>query len=42
MRSIGVLWGFGERDELRAAGAGQVVGTPSALADVLGVVLPRG
>ncbi|PZP59845.1 MULTISPECIES: HAD-IA family hydrolase [Pseudoxanthomonas] len=42
MRSIGVLWGFGERDELLAAGAGQVVGTPSALADVLGVVLPRG
>lgn len=41
MRSIGVLWGFGDRGELLAAGAGQVVETPSALADALGVALPR-
>ncbi|TBV71405.1 HAD-IA family hydrolase [Pseudoxanthomonas winnipegensis] len=41
MRSIGVLWGFGDRDELLAAGAGQVVETPSALAAALGVAPPR-
>jgi phosphoglycolate phosphatase len=32
MRSIGVLWGFGDRDELVAAGAGAVVETPQELA----------
>lgn len=25
--SIGVLWGYGSREELAAAGAGQIVGT---------------
>lgn len=31
MRSIGVLWGFGDRQELVAAGAGAVVETPARL-----------
>jgi phosphoglycolate phosphatase len=31
MRSVGVLWGFGDRDELVAAGAGAVVETPDQL-----------
>ncbi len=31
MRSIGVLWGFGDREELVAAGAGTVVETPAQL-----------
>ncbi len=31
MRSVGVLWGFGERDELVTAGAGQIVETPEQL-----------
>ncbi|SEL71670.1 phosphoglycolate phosphatase [Pseudoxanthomonas sp. GM95] len=35
MRSIGVLWGFGERDELVAAGAGAIVETPDALLRLL-------
>lgn len=35
MRSIGVLWGFGDRDELVAAGAGAVVATTTELRAVL-------
>ena len=31
MRSIGVLWGFGSADELRTAGADQLVASPDAL-----------
>ena len=31
MRSVGVLWGFGEADELRNAGATQVCAEPAAL-----------
>jgi len=31
MHSIGVLWGFGDRDELEQAGAGAVVASPAAL-----------
>ncbi len=35
MRSIGVLWGFGSADELRAAGAGRLVASPDALLNAL-------
>lgn len=35
MRGIGVLWGFGAADELRAAGADVVVGSPAALVAAL-------
>lgn len=31
IRSIGVLWGFGDRTELVAAGAGEVVASPAEL-----------
>jgi phosphoglycolate phosphatase len=31
MRALGVLWGFGTRDELEAAGADQLVDSPSEL-----------
>jgi phosphoglycolate phosphatase len=31
LRSVGVLWGFGHEDELRAAGATVLVDTPAAL-----------
>lgn len=31
LRSVGVLWGFGHEDELRAAGATALVDTPAAL-----------
>ena len=33
MRSVGVLWGFGDGDELQAAGATQLCARPEALAD---------
>ncbi|MDR6991628.1 HAD hydrolase-like protein [Luteimonas sp. 3794] len=36
MRGIGVLWGFGDADELRAAGADVVVDSPAALVGALG------
>ena len=32
MRSLGVLWGYGTRDELEAAGADQLVDSPANLA----------
>lgn len=35
MRSIGVLWGFGDEDELRTAGADALVRTPQALTALL-------
>lgn len=35
MRNVGVLWGFGGREELVAAGAGALAATPEALAAVL-------
>ena len=34
MRNVGVLWGFGGREELVAAGAGALAATPEALAAV--------
>lgn len=37
MRAIGVLWGYGSRDELEAAGADQLVASPADLID--GVLL---
>jgi len=43
MRGIGVLWGFGDEDELRAAGAYALVRTPDALPPLLfGVEARRG
>jgi phosphoglycolate phosphatase len=36
MRSLGVLWGYGTRDELKTAGADQLVDSP---ADLAGTVL---
>ncbi len=35
MRSIGVLWGYGSREELVTAGAEELVGTPAELLTVL-------
>ncbi|TDB28976.1 HAD family hydrolase [Stenotrophomonas sp. ATCM1_4] len=35
MRNVGVLWGFGGREELLAAGAGRLAETPDELAAVL-------
>jgi phosphoglycolate phosphatase len=35
MRGLGVLWGYGNRDELEAAGADQLVETPAGLADAV-------
>lgn len=35
MRNVGVLWGFGGREELLAAGAGALAQTPEALAALL-------
>ena len=35
MRNVGVLWGFGGREELQAAGAGALAATPDELAAVL-------
>jgi phosphoglycolate phosphatase len=32
MRGLGVLWGYGTRDELEAAGADQLVDSPPDLA----------
>lgn len=36
MRAVGVLWGFGDADELRAAGAQALVDTPAGLVAALG------
>lgn len=33
MRAIGVLWGYGNRDELEAAGADQLIASPADLPD---------
>lgn len=35
MRGVGVLWGFGDEDELRGAGAADVVDSPAALERLL-------
>ncbi|MGP1666775.1 MAG: HAD hydrolase-like protein [Rhodanobacter sp.] len=35
VRGIGVLWGFGHRDELQRAGATSIVATPEELAQLL-------
>ena len=35
LRSIGVLWGFGDEEELSAAGAGQLAREPAQLATLL-------
>jgi phosphoglycolate phosphatase len=35
MRSLGVLWGYGTRDELEAAGADQLVDSPADLASTV-------
>ncbi|MFT4247188.1 MAG: HAD hydrolase-like protein [Pseudomonas sp.] len=35
MRSVGVLWGFGDAAELRAAGAGALAGAPADLPTLL-------
>ncbi|KQN96528.1 MULTISPECIES: HAD hydrolase-like protein [Stenotrophomonas] len=35
MRNVGVLWGFGGREELTAAGAGSLADTPAELARLL-------
>ncbi len=35
MRNVGVLWGFGGREELTAAGAGALASTPAELAALL-------
>lgn len=38
---IGVLWGFGERDELREAGAEHIVAKPSEIVECLDACLSR-
>ena len=35
LRTVGVLWGIGDADELRAAGADHLVATPEALVELL-------
>jgi phosphoglycolate phosphatase len=35
MRSIGVLWGYGTREELEQAGASTIIGHPEQLADTV-------
>jgi phosphoglycolate phosphatase len=39
--TIGVLWGYGSRDELREAGAARLCGTPRELAEYLSPAPPR-
>lgn len=41
MRGLGVLWGYGSRDELNAAGADQLTGQPADLAHVVLSMLGR-
>lgn len=41
MRGLGVLWGFGSRDELEAAGADQLVETVAELAPTVLAVVPK-
>ncbi len=38
LASIGVTWGFGDAEELRAAGAGAVIDHPSELAQAIGLL----
>jgi phosphoglycolate phosphatase len=42
VRAVGVLWGYGTRDELEAAGADQLVGTPKDLAGAVSTVALTG
>jgi len=42
MRCIGVLYGYGGDDELRAAGADQIVATPRQIAEALASPLFQG
>lgn len=39
VRGIGVLWGFGDRDELEAAGAWKIAGTPADIATLTAAVM---
>jgi len=41
MRSLGVLWGYGSRDELETAGADRLVETPADLARTVLAMLRR-
>lgn len=41
MRALGVLWGYGSRDELESAGADRLVGTPADLAPTILAMLGR-
>jgi phosphoglycolate phosphatase len=38
MRGLGVLWGYGSRDELETAGADQLVTSPADLAQTIGAM----
>ena len=40
MRGLGVLWGYGSRDELETAGADQLVDSPAELARAVASMLP--
>lgn len=40
VRGIGVLWGFGDREELEKAGAWKVVETPAEIAALVGATVP--
>ncbi|MGE0500006.1 MAG: HAD hydrolase-like protein [Rhizobiaceae bacterium] len=40
IRTIGVLWGFGDRTELEAAGAAALAGSPSELAGLVARLMP--
>jgi len=40
VRGIGVLWGFGDREELDKAGAWKVVETPAEIATLVGATVP--
>jgi len=41
MRGLGVLWGYGSREELEAAGADQLVETTDGLAHVVPIAIER-
>ena len=41
MRSLGVLWGYGSRDELEKAGANQLVASPADLAGTVQAMLEQ-
>lgn len=40
VRGIGVLWGFGDRDELETAGAWKVIEKPTEIVAVAGMLIP--